>query len=735
MAEKNEKKDNLKHITLIPKKGQFVKPRGFGGSKFRAPPIKIDDFKVMINKLEDLKSIEVHNKKYIYFMIILTIEYHSSGVQDMLKRLNFNLISVLDDYRILVKGDKDILGRIREESDIKLNIRKYILEVKKLDDQEKIGESLQKLLKEDVDNTKGFSIILKTIDSDDIEENNKIRTELKEYLGSEYKFNANTGTFSGISNSKTIKGVSKLPFVRYLSLKPKAGISTDSQETLVEELKNFKIGKADEQYGNICILDTGINSTLFKDLIVKEDSYIYDDTNDILGHGTQVASVALFGIDLLNKNRILIPKCKLLNFKIAHDDPGNVDIEDALITAIERYKDSTFVFNLSYNYIDIDDRYRIMLAEKLDKAIQESNIIVVNSGGNLSLPEARNFISNYPDYLVKFPCFFPSEIKSIFSVGSICKTSLYDNIIISKFTRLTVTPLLINNEKDWGNYIKPDANTFGGDNLLEIERGRFKCYPDLEFPVITNSGKIVYGVGTSLAAPLMSQVFLKLKKMYNHFKNCETFKAILLNHCIIHNCNGQTMFSFLDFDNIGYCNDSIYLNYEGTTRPHQRKEDDNKKNVCECLTVEFEMPKEAKSVDIVAVHSNNYKFRNLIKQNTRLVIKVIKGNGKALKKHFGNLGQFSQVLYGTYAFNRNFEGIWKIQVYLETKGIPSKYVKDVLVRWGLSLKVNFGNIDSKNLREMYGILSGQKSQIVPETDEPIEIVHETVHEKEEEIHA
>lgn len=703
---KEEKEIALKHINLDPRKDIFVKPRGFGGSKNSTPPIEIDKFKQMINNLEQLQAINLYNRQWIYFVILLSEEYHTSGVQNMLKEMYLELISVLDDIKILVKGDKRNLANFLEKDKINLSIRKYIVEMKALDNQEKIGESLRKLIKEDVDNKNPFRIVVQTIDSSNSEERIKIAEELKKYLGDEFKQNIRLGTFSCISNSKQIKTLSSLPFIKIIALQPTSKSSSFNTPCLVNEFKKFIIAKPEEDYGVLCILDTGVSSVNLRDYISGIDCNGFANAEDILGHGTKVASVAIFGTDLLFKKQILRPKCKILNFKIAHDDAENVEIDSALIAALDKYGDSIFVYNLSYNYIFIEENYRIELAERLDKIIQEKNLFVINSGGNIDLTTARNFNKNSEEYLTKFPCYSPAEVKSIFSVGSICKTSNLSGIKISTTSRLTVHPLFLENEIERRNYIKPDANTFGGNNLLEIERGDFKHYPDLEFPVINKEGEIIYDFGSSLASPLIAQSVLKLRKEYPQFKNCETYKAIILNNSVIHNYNGQNLFSLIDIDKIGYCNNSIFLNFEGVSKPHQRKEDDKQKNCCECFSVEFYMPPEAGSIDIVAVHSNNYKFRKLDKQNTRLVIKVIKGNGRALAKDFGNLGQFSQVLYGTYTFKRNFEGNWKIQVYIETKGIPSELTKEVLVRWGISLKINFSNISKEELKEIYEKIRG-----------------------------
>ena len=139
------KKERLEHITLKPKKDIFEKiVMGGRNPKLSAPPIGEKEFKNMIHQVDALQFLEINEKKYIYFVIELTAEYHIAGVQEMLKRLDVKVVSVLGDCRILVKGDKDFLAGFLEKKKIYLNIRRYVIAIKALDNQEKIGKSLQK---------------------------------------------------------------------------------------------------------------------------------------------------------------------------------------------------------------------------------------------------------------------------------------------------------------------------------------------------------------------------------------------------------------------------------------------------------------------------------------------------------------------------------------------------------------------------------------------------------------
>jgi vacuolar-type H+-ATPase subunit F/Vma7 len=698
--------DKFKHISLDVKKEDFVKMRrrAIGGQN--PTPVDLDKFKKMLNEIDKIKTLKVGDQNYLYFVLALTIDHHNSQVQKMLSALKLDTLSVLESSRLLVKGDKDFLATWKEKDKVPLYVRRYIKEIRALDIKEKIGESLRKALNELRDEDK-VDIIINPIDGEP-QEKEKIKQEIEKHIGKEYHYSNFLGTFSCKSSSDTIKKLSDLPFIKNLSLKPQGSLSTISLTNSNPSKKAFSIAKTEKSLGTICLLDTGVNSDLFGDLVM-DDPHTFQDSSDYQDHGTGVASVALFGSDLFNGRSILRPRCNILNFKISDKNPSAVNIEDSLAEAIKKYKKTIPVYNLSYNYIDADAQHRLLIAEKLDRLIQEANVLVVNSCGNIIDSEAEPYIADYPKYLLKFPCYSPAEAKSIFSVGSICRSSTSEEIKISSFTRLGVTPLLMSSLDQRSNYIKPDINTYGGNNIIDISSNRITNSSDLEFPVFTNTGEIVYKVGTSLAAPLISQSFLKLKNLYPHYYNSETFKAMLLNQAKIHSCENQPLFSLLHLDNIGYCEeDSIFLAYEGITKPHQRREDDKKTEKCEGFSVEFNMPEEAESMDIVAVHSNNYRLKRLDEQNTRLVIKVSKESGTAMSKDFGNLGKFSSVLYGTYHFKRNYRGKWKIQLYLETQGVPATELQNLLVRWGISLRINLKNGEKRDLQDIYQEVSGNK---------------------------
>ena len=704
-------KNFYKHIPLNPKKSNFVKMRKSSRQKLNIVPLELDEFKKLLNKLDNLETLDINNNQYLYFVLILNAEFHLQQVQDMISKLNFEIISILESTKLLVRANKNIIADLKDEKKIPKNRRQYISDIKPLEDNDKIGCSLLKLFEEDKNDSSQISLIIDSTGKNE-EERTKIYSEISKIVGKEVKIKSNFSFLSCISTIKSAKQIAKLPYIKSIALKPTPELSDLQFYSMGKKFSNIEISEESENYGTICILDTGMNTDSFSAGNVINDKSIFPDSADYLGHGTSVASVALFGTDLLKGEPILVPKCNILNFKIAHQDTRELDIEYSLQQAINKYKEKIFVYNISSNYFEIDPIMRKSLAEQLDSFVQKSKVIVVNSGGNISSKEVDSLIKKYPSYLSNFSCQYPSECKNLFSVGSICKNSTETNILLSSYSRVGVTPFLLNKLSNINNYIKPDINTFGGNNYQITKGNLFIENRSLLFPVFDRTGNMVLSAGTSLAAPLIGQSFLKLKKLYPHFLNPETFKAILLNQCKIHNLSNQPLFSLIRLDDVGYCeNSSLFLNYEGKCRPHQRKEEDRKMENCESFSVEFDMPLEAVSLDIVGVHSNNYEFNRLENQNIRLVTKIMKPGQEekktAMQKDFGNLGSFSSVLYGTYHFKRDFAGKWKIQVYVETKGIPRDALKDIEVRWGISLRINLAqNILKDKYDEIYESLGG-----------------------------
>ena len=732
----NKKKDNeLPHISLEPVDSKRTRKISRGRSKFVSKPIDADTFRNMISNVVSMDSIEVNNVTKTYFLLDLNSEYYTPDVSEMLKLLKLEIKSVLSEYRILVSGKRDFLLEFSKRDFIPKKITNTILKIGELESNDKIGESLINLIKKDTGKGKSFPVLIRFIDNIKDDEKTSFTKIMEEQLKGEvdYKFLPQSGAVAAVSSSRKILEISKLPFVKTVVEQPKVGKQQNgsSQNSVFLSNGNYEVVDVDTRnLPIICVLDSGI-SKILENWTHTADRHFFDSPMDVIGHGTQVSSIAIFGEDLIFKNNELTPKAKIISFKLDENSVSGKDIyiEEAIKQAISKYSTQTKIFNLSYNYIEIDPLERIELIKRIDKFVQENNVLLINSGGNIDDSQAFHLKSQYPSYLKTFPVYSPSDAKYLFSVGSICKTTAPLNPVVSRFTRLSIHPILIEKEVDKHLFIKPEICSYGGNNLYELEGSEFKRFPDLEIPTMDTNGDLIYDYGTSFAAPYISLCFARLMGTYHEYKNVETFKAIMLNKCHIGSCDDHTLFFLLNSGNLLSCQDGIYIDFEGQAKPHERAEDIKNTKYVQCKTVKFFMPPEAESIDIFTVHSNNYIFSAARRFNTRLVVQINKPDGKTVKRKYGNISKNTPVAYGHYDFSRNFSGVWTVNVYLETRGIPANLLKDISVRFGVSIKINLKKEHRHKLDEIYKNVAAITKQIktiieVPEIEQKIQMEEE-----------
>ena len=85
-----------------------------------------------------------------------------------------------------------------------------------------------------------------------------------------------------------------------------------------------------------------------------------------------------------------------------------------MINAIELYKEQTDVFISSVNFY-VDDEEKRRLTRLLDQIIQEKNVSVIFSSGNI---REQIDSSNYPQYINNYVVCHPSDAVNICSIIS-----------------------------------------------------------------------------------------------------------------------------------------------------------------------------------------------------------------------------------------------------------------------------------------------------------------------------
>ncbi|MBU0459558.1 MAG: S8 family serine peptidase [Nanoarchaeota archaeon] len=736
MVKKKEmEREILPHITLKTYDDTKLKKTGMAIGGYSHRPIGASDFRNMLSKAVSVGNVKSDGFDNSYFLMELGAEYYSSGVSSMLKDLDIKIKTVLTETQIIVKAiPKKIEEYFRKKQTIPKKITEPIKSIYALEGEDKIGDNLLRLIKEDIDKRKTFGISIQLLDNLDQDEEENFKEIMKQELSREINpaYLENSKQFICGTSAKRIIEISKKPFIKRIAEQGKAKPQEYFENELILTKDSIEYEK-NEDVPIICVIDSGI-SGLMEEFCVNRDQYIFKTPDDTVNHGSSVSSICVFGEDLVFKRFPLKQKSKIISLKLDDIEKRNIPIEEALMTAIRKYKHITKIFCLSYAYEDTTDLgLRLDAVKKLDYFIQENNVSVIVASGNIDLFDAYNDRENYPKYLSKYPVLSPAEAKNIIAVGSLCKKSTNSKIIVSKNTRLGIHPVFLRDDLDKYRFFKPDLLTYGGNSELKLNQDRIAVSTDLEIATINNQGDLVHNLGTSYSAPLIALCLSRLYKMYNYV-NSETYKAILLNQACYDEINGLPVFNVLDTENVINCNDGIYLNFEGEVNPKYRSEEQARTNIFECKTVKFNMPEEAESIDIITVHSNNHKFQDLRRFNTRLVVEIVKGNGKTIAKKYGTMSRNCANTYGHYTFSRDFAGEWSIKVHVETRGISSDELDSLKVRFGISIRINLKEEHKNDLKKIYYKIKGVEEELSQElSEDAVKVIIESSQEGEKGI--
>ncbi|OLS14918.1 MAG: hypothetical protein RBG13Loki_1449 [Promethearchaeota archaeon CR_4] len=526
------------------------------------------------------------------------------------------------------------------------------------------------------------------------------------------------------AQSSKIANISDYSFIRRIDLTTKASrqANVTTENILFDPTQlTFENLIGDSSYSEICVIDSGITGEIAKYVSINESNG-FMNPNDEIDHGTRVSSLAVFGSDLIHRQRTLIPKVRLINVKIEGPN-GIYDAFEALLESIEKFSERCKIFNLSYAYFDIDPVIRQNNLNKLDQLIHEKNVVVIICAGNIDTNDIRAELSNYPSYLLEFPVLFPSDSQNALCIGGMCCTSRRGNCIYGRYTRFKLPPTMINIPEDLIIKFKPEIITYGGDNSFNSDPIINEI--NKEIPVINPSNQMVTDMGTSFATPLISNIFSVILSIFqNQFQNSETYKAIFINCCdFMELGTGSNVCPhFILSDLNGFLKNKIIMGFEGDLIPNETIENNRKNEIVRGKILSFFLPLKAESFDLIAIHSSNLDKFNYLNEKTRLVVKISKNNGTGAdyRKSYGNIGKFAPVCYGHYEFRRNYEGLTRISVWTQTKGIEANRIKSMTIRFGISLRINIKRAFRKNIKEIYAEITRNttSSNLTRELQEP-----------------
>ena len=228
--------------------------------------------------------------------------------------------------------------------------------------------------------------------------------------------------------------------VRYVNLTPRSGIGFSLLAKDIEDLPD-ESPAPNEDAPKVCILDSGVNTNhpLLKGAIAESCSFVAgEDEMDEIGHGTAVASIALYGdLEEAEASGTWSPACWIYNGKVLHKgESGEAEFDDRTIESTIEESVKYFVglgcriFNLSIGNINApyDGLHVKGLAYILDCLAREHDILFVVSAGNFSGSEnppvpRGSWREEYPDYLIDEASFIidPAPALNVLTVGSLSR--------------------------------------------------------------------------------------------------------------------------------------------------------------------------------------------------------------------------------------------------------------------------------------------------------------------------
>ena len=317
----------------------------------------------------------------------------------------------------------------------------------------------------------------------------------------------------------------------------------------------------------IGIIDTGVeNITPFQSLYKDPISTLPRGHNVRSSHGTNVASLAVFGNSLANNDREKTAACKILSIQIIQNDEDNCSltkIKDIIIKANQEQGIKIFNLSISSCYYKSYNSTISTYAYILDDLAYNLDILIFIATGNLNQEDVSE-ISNYLKQddinqeersFLKYPNHFyrpkydncllhacvctnicePSESMNNITVGAIAENFLnnitdltlaksYPTYYTKKFHIDYAQPILGLNFKPKQqnkNIFKPDIVMPGGDWLSDESAmrvlGRGRTFDFYE-----------YSAGTSLATPLATHLAARIIHKYPGL-SMQSVKALIIN--------------------------------------------------------------------------------------------------------------------------------------------------------------------------------------------------------------
>lgn len=351
----------------------------------------------------------------------------------------------------------------------------------------------------------------------------------------------NFAIFSGKLSPKTITEIAEqVEVVESVEPLPKIALISynDPIDENVELASIVSLSRETQQKDIpiICAIDGGINGT--HAILQGNISDTYDFTTnspkpclDYDGHGSMVSGIVIYGGNTQTNTRVL---SKILMVKGFENKSPVGNIMQMIDKSTSFFGKKTKVFNLSFSAFGPNRA----LSKMLDDLIYSRNLVLVACTGNIDYNQIENSMQNsndYPDYLQKYPIFFPGDSNNIITVGA---NTEFDSNWVRRYHPSPFTRVGTDEEK-----IKPDVVFDGGNlNLTNNGNGTYSFNSKnvgVKSASFNDLFQLSEGAGTSFSSPAVATIVGNILQEYDYASPYLVKSLLLSSTNLLTSTNGE----------------------------------------------------------------------------------------------------------------------------------------------------------------------------------------------------
>lgn len=601
--------------------------RRHGGGGSSLPPRSGGYGSRLREQVDQAVAIQKQNRsdQFIDPSLVFRVQMSGNALEDEWDKLGMRLLSSDKDYNIVVFSSTDDLSALTNRLDVyddpvpkgKKN-RRYanfvarIDEIRAIDAKDRIGFRFKEIGVENVDDIMNDD--MHTVDVELWEFGNRNVRERKvdeievavESQGGKVYDNYIGPSITVLrvrASGKILRTLLDLPEVACIDLPPE--VDTVTSDLVKMNLDNAPMPpEKDLGAPVVSILDSGINEHPLIKNVVEEMTAFPDDlgTADVHGHGTQVASVVVFG-DLRDQLQggILKPSARIISMKVLNDlgkfpetQIHSKQIRSAIekILAKSEYNCRIFVICLGIKMEKNMLGPVGQLAATLDELVREHDIIIFVSAGNRiprsdvsyhdkfgEWPSAvdtqyathlEEGVNMYPGYLREENNYIlePAGASNVVTVGALSNgpglpSEQKENLQMLPITKRDLEPSPFTRKGPGaGGVCKPDFVDTGGTAILDRNVPGLRGAPEIpESGILTLNSNfseqlLTSSGGTSFSTPMLAK---KAAELIRQFPNVSAnlIRALLANASSIPDQCDWLLMNWSDGDILDVCGHGV----------------------------------------------------------------------------------------------------------------------------------------------------------------------------------